>query len=172
MTNITARDMVQSVGLNCHPEYYRGRGARFNDLDGTKLANIHQKIQENFGENAAKAFVTMVENVKVLSVKKFLESLYALEQNHWQFSDKIQTEINEKKENYGSMRTVYEYHESLNDDTDYIRRSFFANINGKNDLRQFRFEMYMRAITNRRDDCFGEFDDDDDDDNDDYAEYD
>ena len=170
MTNITARDMVQAVGLNCHPEYYRGRGARFNDLDGTKLANIHQTIQKNIGEEAAEAFFTMVQKVKVLSVTKFLESLYALEKNAWEFSEEIQNEINEKKENYGSMRVIYEYHESLNDDTDYIRRSFLANTKEKSDLRLLRFEMYMRTITSRREDCFGEFDDDDD--NDDYAEYD
>ncbi len=170
MTNITARDMVQSVGLNCHPEYYRGRGARFNDLDGTKLANIHQKIQENFGENAAKAFVTMVENVKVLSVKKFLESLYALEQNDWRFSEVIQIEIDEKKENYGAMSAVYEYHESLHDDTYAIRNSFLERLNCPSDSRINRFEAYMRARSYYADDCFN--DNDDDDDNDDYAEYD
>lgn len=169
MTNITARDIVQSIGFNCHPEYYKGRGARYNDLDGAKLANIHQKIQENFGQNAAKAFVTMVENVKVLSVKKFLESLYALEKNNWSFSEQIQIEINERKENYGSMSAVYEYHESLYDDTWQIRRAFLANINKNVNLRQLRFEMYMRTVANSRDDFFGETDDDDDDD---YAEYD
>ena len=170
MANITAREIVQSVGLNCLPNYYKGRGARFNDLDGTKLANIHQKIQENLGKDAARAFVTMVENVKVLSVKKFLESLYALEQNDWRFSEVIQIEIDEKKENYGSMSAVYEYHENLYDDTVAIRRSFLANINKNADLRQVRFEMYMRTIANNRDDFLGEFDDSDD--NDDYAEYD
>lgn len=170
MTNITARDIVQSVGLNCRPEYYKGRGARYVDLDGTKLANIHQKIQENLGNDAAKAFVTMVENVKVLSAKKFLESLYALEQNGWSFSETIQIEINEKKENYGCMSAVYEYHESLYDDTFAIRRTFLASINKTADLRQLRFEMYLRTTSRSRDEFSGEFGDDDD--NDDYAEYD
>lgn len=170
MTNITAREMVQSVGLESWPGYYKGRGARYNDLDGARLANIHQKIRENLGQDAANAFVTMVENVKVLSVKKFLESLYALEQNNWRFSEAIQIEINERKENYGAMSAVYEYHESLYDDTSAIKRSFWANINQKTDLRQLQFEMYMRAIANKSDDFFGEINDFDD--NDDYAEYD
>ena len=170
MKYITAREIVQTVGLNPTPEYYKGRGARFNDLNGTKLANIHQKIKKNVGESAAQAFVTMIQNVKVLSVKKFLESLYALEQNDWKFSETIQIEINEKQEDYGSMSAVYEYHQSKIDDTEIIRKSFFANINRKDDLRYLRFEMYMNAAINSRDDCTGEFDDDDDDD--DYAEYD
>lgn len=170
MANITAREIVQSEKLNSSPEYYKGRGARIYDLSGTKLANIHQKIKDNFGKNAAEEFVTMVKNVKVLSVKKFLESLYALEQNNWKFSEAIQIEINEKKENYGKMSAVYEYHESVYDDTFAIRRSFLANITNKNDVRQARFEMYLRSVPSRTDDCFNEFDDDDD--NDDYAEYD
>ena len=170
MANITAREIVQSVNLNCLPEYYKGRGARYNDLPGTKLANIHQKIQENLGRDAAKAFVAMVENVKVLSVKKFLESLYALEENNWKFSEAIQTEINEKKENYGRMTAVYEYHESLCDDTFAIRRSFLANINNRDDLRKARFEIYVRSVSDSMDDCFNENDEGDDDD--DYAEYD
>lgn len=169
MTYITAREIVQSVGLNSTPEYYKGRGARYNDLDGTKLANIHQKIKMNMGENAAQAFVTMVQKIKKLSVKKFLESLYALEQNNWNFSETLQIQIDEKKENYGSMSAVYEYHESLRDDTELIRKSFFANISGKDELRRFRFEMYMNAISSR-DDFNEDFDDNDD--NDDYAEYD
>ena len=169
MANVTARDIVQSEKINCSPEYYKGRGARFSDLSGVKLANIHQKIQENFGQDAAKAFVTMVEKVKVLSVKKFLESLYALEQNNWRFSEEIQTEINEKKENYGKMSVIYEYQESLRDDTFAIRRSFLANINNKNDLRQHRFELYLGTTSDCDADCFNDFEYDD---NDDYAEYD
>ena len=170
MANITAREIVQSVGLDCRPEYYKGRGARFSDLDGTRLANIHQKIQENLGKDAANAFVTMVENVKVLSMKKFLESLYALEQNNWRFSETLQIEIDERKENYGKMSAVYEYQENLCDDTFAIRRNFLAIVNKKADLRQVRFEMYMRSIASSRDDFNDDFESDDD--ADDYAEYD
>lgn len=170
MANITAREIVQANGFDSNPEYYKGRGARYNDLEGTILANIHQKIKTDLGDSAAQAFVTMIQNVKVLSVKKFLESLYALEKNGWEFSEKIQNDINEKKEDYGKMNVVYEYHHSLKDDTELIKRSFLANISGKNELRNFRFEMYMRSINKSREDCFGEFKENDDDD--DYAEYD
>ena len=169
MTNITARDIVSSVGLVANPEYHKGRGAWSNDLDGETLADIHQKIKMNFGEDAASAFVTMIQNIKLLSVKKFLESLYALEKNSWNFSEAIQTEINEKKENYGSMNTIYEYRISLRDDTTSIKRSFMAYINSSSNKRYLRFESYLRTTSRNHDEWLGDFNDSDD--NDDYAEY-
>ena len=169
MANITARDLAHSVGLRITHEYYKGRGARIIDLNGEKLANIHQKIKAELGDEPAKAFVTMVQNIKSLSARRFLESFYALEKNGWEYSEEIQREINEREENYRNLDAIYAYHASLRDDTNVIRRSFLAYIDEKYDYRFMRFENYMRMVSESRDNFYGDVSSDDDDD--DNAEY-
>lgn len=168
MMKITAKELAHSVGLQTNPEYYYCRGAIITDLDGTMLAKIHQKIKNELGNEAANAFVTMVQNIKLLSARKFLESIYALENNGWKYSEAIQKEINEKKPNYGRMNAVYEYHASLRNDTDFIRNAFLECIDEKHDSILLRFERYRRAL--HGEDNFGDFFDEDYDD-DENAEY-
>ena len=109
MSSITAEELVHSVGLKTQPEYYMGRGAITSDLDGEMLASIHQKIKQELGDEAAKAFVTMVKNVKLLSARKFLESIYALEKNSWIYSEVIQKEINQRKYDCGNCNAIYRF---------------------------------------------------------------
>lgn len=165
MPKLTAKEIVELEGMCPNPEYYRGRCATTSDLDGGILFNFYLTIKKELGDGPAEAFSLMVQNVKQLSAQKFLKSLYALEENGWEYLSEVQKKINEAQEDYGTMRVIYEYHMSKRDDTAYIRNSFLSNIR-KN--KYSRFESYMRYRSEEVD----FLDDDDDTDDDDCEVYD
>lgn len=163
MPKVTAQELVKSVGMHTDPEYYKGRCASTRDLDGGMLARLYLTIKKELGDDAAEAFSLMVQNVKLLSALKFLKSLYALEENGWNYLAEIQKAIDEEQVDYGSLRVIYEYQMSKKNDTSYIRSSFLSNINGKNNSR---FENYTRYREEYDD--FWEDDDNVDDDDEEY----
>ena len=80
---VTTKEIVRSVGITDLPEYYSGRGVNFNDLNADKLYAIYKKIRESIGDKQANAFVTLVQQLKILTASNFLECLYVLENNNW-----------------------------------------------------------------------------------------
>ena len=86
MKIITAREIVNSIGMCNIPEYYSGRAALWSDMNGNHIYGIYRKIRTEIGTNAAEAFVTMVENLSYLSVSNFLNALYALEARNWVYA--------------------------------------------------------------------------------------
>ena len=82
------RNIISSNRMSCRPEYYSGRGATLSDLDGNILEDIYQGILKEFGEDAAKNYVNMVADIKVLSATTFLEELYHLFATNWKYMEK------------------------------------------------------------------------------------
>ena len=107
----TAKEIVNWVGMSEFPAVYANRAATWSDLSGSNLFWIHDKIKREIDENAAEAFVAMVENLNILSAFNFLNALFALEERGW----------------------VYAPFEGIDlgvgpGDTEYIRNTFLARI--------------------------------------------
>ena len=82
------KDIIRNNNMSTRPEFYSGRGAIMCDLNGNMLEGIYQGIKKEFGDFAAKNFVKMVANIKVLSATTFLEELYMLFGNGWKYKNK------------------------------------------------------------------------------------
>lgn len=108
---MTAREMVNSVGMSEHVAIYANRVATWTDLNGSHLLGIHNRIRNEIGASAADAFVTMVENLKILTASNFLSALYALEENGWVYAP-----FEETDPGVGAG------------DTEYIRNTFLSRI--------------------------------------------
>jgi hypothetical protein len=70
-------------GMSTRPDFYSGRGAITADLDDTILEKLWTAIKANRGDEAAAAFVLMVEAIPVLSATDFLITLAALDRNDY-----------------------------------------------------------------------------------------
>ena len=81
-------DIIRNNRMSTRPEYYSGRGAILGDLDGDMLEGIHKGILKEYGKDAAKNFVKMVADIKVLSATTFLQELYQLLNNDWKYTEK------------------------------------------------------------------------------------
>lgn len=131
---ITAEQMVRKAKMSTRPEFYSGRGAMYCDLNDTKLLIIYREIQKNIGEEQAQAFVTMIENTKSLSATNFLNRLYALESNNWEYSSNFEeSDIDVGPDSPGREAVAFAtimsaFSSSGRDDTRYIRNSFFRLI--------------------------------------------
>ena len=79
-------NILRSNRMSTRPEFYSGRGATLTDLDGQILEGIYQGINLEFGEKAAKGFVSMVSGIKVISATCFLQELYKLFYSNWEYS--------------------------------------------------------------------------------------
>jgi len=84
----TLKDIIRSAGMSTRPEYYSGRGATISDLTETILEKIFKGIETKFGAAAAKNFVKMIADIKVLSATTFLQELYNLYYSDWKYRKK------------------------------------------------------------------------------------
>ena len=82
------KTIIRNNQMSTRPEYYSGRGAITCDLNGKMLEGIYQGIKKEYGVNAAKNFVKMINNIKVLSATTFLQELYNLFYNKWKYINK------------------------------------------------------------------------------------
>jgi len=89
------KEIIRNNQMSTRPEYYSGRGATLSDLNGNILEGIYQSILKEYGKDAAKNFVKMVADIKVLSATTFLEELYMLFGANWKY-------INKRKERQAS----------------------------------------------------------------------
>lgn len=115
------------------PEYYSGRGATMGDLNGKMLEGIYQGIKKDFSTDAAKNFVKMVEDIKVLSATTFLEELYMLYNNNWKYENKTQhasgvTVPKDENGEYDMLGGMFGMMEAMmssgRDDTQMIKNGF------------------------------------------------
>ena len=120
------QDIIRDNNMSTRPEYYSGRGAIRCDLDGSMLEGIYQGILKEYGEDAAKNFVEMVADIKILSATTFLEELYQLQLNDWKYT---------KKETHAAGVTV-----PKNEDGEYDETSMRSGMIG-----------IMNAMHNTRD---------------------
>ena len=81
----SASDIVRAAGMIETPGFYAGYGPSKDDLPGSRLLLIHQKIATLHGASAAANFVQMVESLPELSAARFLQALYALEATRWTY---------------------------------------------------------------------------------------
>jgi hypothetical protein len=81
----TLKNIIRNNNMSTRPEYYSGRGATLTDLNGNILEGIYKGIEKDFGVKAAKNFVKMVADIKVLSATTFLEELYSLFNSNWKY---------------------------------------------------------------------------------------
>lgn len=79
----TLKNIIRNNKMSTRPEYFSGRGAITCDLNGEILEGIYKGIEKEFGPAAAKAFVKMVSQIKVLSATTFLQELYNLYYSDW-----------------------------------------------------------------------------------------
>lgn len=77
--------------MSRRPEFYSGRGATTSDLNSNTLFNIHDAIEKEYGKSAAKNFVNMIDDIKVLSATTFLTELYDLYHANWKYKKKRQS---------------------------------------------------------------------------------
>jgi hypothetical protein len=79
------KEIIRNNRMSTRPEFYSGRGAILCDLNGDILEGIYKGIEKEFGKMAARNFVKMVKDVKVLSATTFLEELYNLHYSGWKY---------------------------------------------------------------------------------------
>jgi hypothetical protein len=82
------KEIIRNNRMSTRPEYYSGRGAILCDLTGEILEGIYQGILKTYGKDAAKNYVKMISDIKVLSATTFLEELYMLFRNDWKYVKK------------------------------------------------------------------------------------
>ena len=76
---LDACQIVKRARMSARPEFYSGRGAITDDLNGEKLEHIYGDIKRWHGDDAAQSYVQMVADILVLSATDFLLSLYRFE---------------------------------------------------------------------------------------------
>lgn len=80
---------IHKARMSNSPSYYSGRGATTSDLGYEHLSTIAQAIKENKGDKAQKNFVHMVAQIPVLSATDFLVTLHKLQDNNWEWNQKL-----------------------------------------------------------------------------------
>lgn len=143
------REIIRNNRMSTRPEYYSGRGATRSDLDSNILEGIYKGILKEFGKTAAKNYVKMVADIKVLSATTFLQELYQLQYNDWKYikkekhADGISVPKNDNGEYdddsvFSGMLGIFAAMGNNRDDTQSIRGGFLRNhgIKGK--------EIYIR----------------------------
>lgn len=144
------KEIIRKNGMSARPEYYSGRGATTCDLNSDMLFCIHKDIIDTFGEKAGKGFVDMVNGIKVISATAFLNGLYELFHNAWEYNDLQPQTISIQKDqdgNYdhnigmvGIMETLFS---SGRDDTNTIKSIFLASNGIKQTYRYIDGHFYF-----------------------------
>lgn len=120
--------IIHKAGMVGRPEYYSGRGATTADLNKKHLEAIFQGIVKEFGDVAGANFILMVSDIDVLSATQFLNSLYNLFWNNWEWDSKCMGErvaINGRGSAFGTFASVLRSRDR--DDTQAIKSSFLPS---------------------------------------------
>lgn len=78
-------DILRLANMSCRASFYSGRGVTSSDLNDKHLFKIHESVQKEYGDKAAKAFVVMVRDLPVLSASEFLDAFEILERGLWKW---------------------------------------------------------------------------------------
>lgn len=84
----TFKNIIRNSNMSTRPEYYSGRGAILCDLNGEILQKIYLGIEKEYGIKAAKNYIKMIADIKVLSATTFLQELYLLFNNGFKYVKK------------------------------------------------------------------------------------
>ena len=127
------KTIIRNNQMSTSPEFYSGRGATLSDLNDRILEGIHNGIKKEYGLDAAKNFVKMVNDIKVLSATTFLQELYNLFFNNWKYINKKQhaasvsvpkNEDGEYDMDMGMFGMMEARMNSVRDDTQMIKTGF------------------------------------------------
>lgn len=105
------KQIVGASGMIENPEYYSGRNATFEDLNGEILFEIFRKL-ERLNKKKALAMVKMTFEMPNLSATTFLKTLYNLAVNGYNFTKDIIIE-NNNVDNLGQFGHDYDYTEDI-----------------------------------------------------------
>ncbi len=141
------KEIIRNNRMSTRPEYYSGRGATVSDLNEQILFDIHREIKKEFGVKAGIGFVKMVDGIKVMSATAFLNGLYELFENDWEYTNNQPSSISIPKDadgNYneaiGMISVMGAIFSSGRDDTQQIKCRFLA-VNG---IKQEYCDQYGR----------------------------
>lgn len=132
---LDARMIVRKAGMRDSPGYYSGRGAILSDLNPNILGKVYEGVQREYGRDAAKQFVKMVEAIPNLSATDFLLSFYRLEGNGWKMDERVLG--NEKgifpEDECSALGTVLSVMSGMSekDETSSIREEFLRKYSPK-----------------------------------------
>jgi hypothetical protein len=145
------KTIIRNNQMCTSPEFYSGRGAKMCDLNGQILEGIYKGIKKEFGANAAKNFVGMVKDIKVLSATTFLEELYILYSNNWKYTKKENhapcvSVPKDKNGEYDLAAGMFGMMEAMmssgRDDTQMIKNGFLMNHGVKPKERVYSADGY------------------------------
>ena len=151
------KDILRNNRMSTRPEYYSGRGATLSDLNGEILEGIYQGILKEFGKNAAKNYLKMVADIKVLSATTFLEEIYQLYFNEWKYTKKKKhangiTVPKNKDGEYdessmvSGMMGIFAAMGNNRDETEIIKGSFLYNHGVKPKADYYETDEYGNCI--------------------------
>jgi hypothetical protein len=83
----SASEILTDAGMSSRSSFYSGRGAMVCDLGYKELTKIAELIEKDHGADAKAAFVKMVAAMGKMSASAFIENLYLLERNGWEWPD-------------------------------------------------------------------------------------
>jgi hypothetical protein len=133
------KEIIRSNGMSTRPEYYSGRGATLSDLNVNILEGIYQGILKEYSKDAAKNFVLMVADIKVLSATTFLIELFNLFYANWKYVEKEkhadgiaipkndEGEYDENSMLMGMIGVISAMSSNGRDDTERIRGGFLRS---------------------------------------------
>lgn len=138
------KEIIRNNNMSTRPEYYSGRGATISDLNEKILFGIHKDLKKEFGESAGNGFVKMVNGIKVLSATAFLNGLYELFYNKWEYNEMQPDSISIPKDENGEyngligMLSVMGALSNGNRDDTIQIKSHFLHRNGIKQEHEYR----------------------------------
>lgn len=149
-----ANEIVREAGMAARPEYYSGRGATTSDLNAGILEKVYRGVKEAVGEQAARSFVQMVDDIPKLTATDFLLTLFRLEASSWIWTpDRLGLEHGIYAADEGSaLGTVLSAMGGMGDrdETDIIKGAFIRDHS-----KELRADQKERAKEKKHFDRFG-----------------
>lgn len=144
----TLKNIIRNNNMSARPEFYSGRGAIMCDLNGEILENIHNDIEKEYGKDAAKNFIKMIADIKVLSATTFLEELYCLFNRNWKYAKKrkhasgisIQKNEDGQYDVMHGMLSIFSALTSDRDETMLIKSNFLSKHDIKPKKIKYHFD--------------------------------
>jgi hypothetical protein len=122
------RGFVQNVGMSARPEFYSGRDAMTCDLNKKHLEGIYEQIINKYGSEAGNGFIAMVKDIKVMTATKFLNSLYTLCRNDWNWKNSMEGDSISIDGEGTALGTIFSVVSSSGrDETEIIKGDFLRN---------------------------------------------
>lgn len=132
-------EILRENRVNPRPSYYSGRGATLSDLNSEILIGIQILIRQYHGEEAAIAFLNMVQSMTELNATDFINNCFMLEDNGYKWAvktaDKNGFDFIRTDDGHDEVHAAVSMFSAMSrgkrDDTEEIKRRFL----GRNGIR-------------------------------------